>query len=257
VWSNEKTLPCIDLKGRLMKSLVLLSLVVCLIPAGLFADSPEFSKALDAYFSGDYSTAYSLFHVLAVSGDAGAQCYLGNMSSAGVGVPQDDSEAVKWYRLAAEQGYAPAQYCLGNMSSTGKGVPQDDSEAVKWYRLAAEQGDAAAQLILAVAYDTGKGVPQDDSEAVKWYRLAAEQGIAAAQYRVGAAYYTGKGVPQDFVMAHCWFNLAAAFGDADNRGQFLKARDLVASRMVPAQIADAQRMARDWRPKTWAELSSK
>ncbi len=204
-----------------MKSLVLLSLVVCLIPAGLFADSPEFSKALDAYFSGDYSTAYSLFHVLAVSGDAGAQCYLGNMSSAGVGVPQDDSEAVKWYRLAAEQ------------------------------------GDAAAQLILAVAYDTGKGVPQDDSEAVKWYRLAAEQGIAAAQYRVGAAYYTGKGVPQDFVMAHCWFNLAAAFGDADNRGQFLKARDLVASRMVPAQIADAQRMARDWRPKTWAELSSK
>ena len=40
---------------------------------------------------------------------------------------------------------ANAQNTLGAMNDRGWGVPQDDSEAVKWYRKAAEQGNAAAR----------------------------------------------------------------------------------------------------------------
>ena len=110
-------------------------------------------------------------------GDATAQIRLAEMYSNGEGVPEDDTEAVKWYRLAAEQGNAYAQYSLGWAYANGEGVPEDDTEAVKWYRLAAEQGVAGAQFRLGVMYDYGQGVPEDDTEAVKWYRRAAEQGL--------------------------------------------------------------------------------
>ena len=87
-------------------------------------------------------------------------------------------------------------------------------------------------------------MPQDSVEAVKWYRLAAGQSHTWAQFNLGASYYNGLVVPQDFVLAYMWFNLAAAQGD-ENAG---KTRDQVASRMTPEQIAEAQRLAREWKP---------
>ena len=104
-----------------------------------------------------------------------SQCAVqsGLMYDTGEGVPQNDTEAVRWYRLAAEQGLATAQFYLGLMYDTGRGVPQNDTEAVRWYRMAAEQGFAWAQFNLGLMYDTGEGIPQNDTEAVRWYRLAS------------------------------------------------------------------------------------
>ena len=42
----------------------------------------------------------------------------------------------------ANQGAAYAQYNLGVMYDNGMGVPENDAEAVKWYRKAADQGNA-------------------------------------------------------------------------------------------------------------------
>jgi TPR repeat protein len=75
-----------------------------------------------------------------------------------------------------------------------------------------------------------------------WYRLAAEQGHAHAQGDLGVMYYKGWGVPKDYVLAYMWFILAAAQGDEEA----VKLRDIVAGRMTPAQIAEAQRMAWEW-----------
>jgi uncharacterized protein len=124
-------------------------------------------------------------------------------------------------------------------------VPQDYAEAMKWYRLAADQGYALAQYSLGYLYVSGRGVPQDYAEAMKWYRLAADQGHAGGQYSVGHLYADGRGVPQDYVLAYMWFNLSAAQGD-----QFaVESRDVVAKRMTPAQIAEAQKLSREWKPK--------
>ena len=112
-------------------------------------------------------------------------------------------------------------------------------------RKAAEQGDAGAQGFLGLKYEHGMGVTQDYAEAVKWYRKAADQGYAAAQYNLALTYDEGKGVTQDSVEAHMWFNLAAARGNY----HAAKSRDLVAKRMAPAQIAEAQRRAAKWRPR--------
>ena len=98
-------------------------------------------------------------------------------------------------------------------------------------------------------YSTGEGVPQNDAEAVKWLRLAAEQGVARAQYTLGLNYALGQGVPQDYVEAHKWVNLAAAQSQGDEQTQYAKNRDLISEQMTPQQIAEAQRLAREWKPK--------
>ena len=99
-----------------------------------------------------------------------------------------------------------------------------------------------------------QGVPQDYAEAVKWCRLAAEQGDASAQYNLAVMYAKGQGVPQDYAEAHKWVNLAAAQSQGDRQKNSSKYRDSIAQKMTPQQIAEAQRLAREWKPKTWDEL---
>ena len=113
---------------------------------------------------------------------------------------------------------------------------------MKWWRKAAEQGFANAQYILGLTYAEGQGVPQDYAVAVTWYRKAAEQGFANAQYILGLMSTEGQGVPQDYAQAHMWFNLAAAQGNK----QAPKNRNIVGKLMTPAQIAEAQKLAREW-----------
>ncbi len=149
-------------------------------------------------------------------------------------------------RLAAKQGNADAQFHLGCMYYDGHGVPQNYTEAVKWFHLAAEQGNASAQFKFGLMYDTGLGVPQNYAEAVKWYRLAAEQGDADAQNNLGCMYKDGWGVPQNYFKAHMWFNLSATLGNQ----LALKNRELIARSMTIAQIAEAQKQAAEWRPKS-------
>jgi len=79
-----------------------------------------------------------------------------------------------------------------------------------------------------------------------WYRKAADQGYNVAQYQLGKKYANSEGVPQDNVLAHMWFNLAASVGGLE---EAVKARADIASKMSPAQIAEAQKLAREWKPK--------
>ena len=169
----------------------------------------------------------------------------------------DYAAALREWRPLAEQGDYKAQNNLGVMYAQGEGVPQDYVEAVKWYRLAAEQSYAKAQNNLGVMYANGRGVKQDYAEAVKWYRRAAVQGYADAQYNLGVMYAKGHGVKQDYVQAHLWFNLAAASQEKPKEREIsARNRDDIAAKMPPAQIAEAQRLAREWKPKTLAEVQA-
>jgi len=157
----------------------------------------------------------------------------------------DYETALKKFLPLAEQGHAGAQNHLGELYAEGKGVPQDYQEAMKWYRLAADQGDAAAQYFLGVRYDEGTGMAQDFQEAVRWFREAADQGNAAAQNNLGQMYYQGSGVQQDYVQAYMWVSLAAV------QGYELAAQglEILEKKMTPDQLAEAQRLAREWKPK--------
>lgn len=190
-----------------------------------------------------------------MQGYAQAQNNLAVLYESGQGLTQDYGQAREWFRKAAEQGFAVAQYNLGVMCQSGLGAPTDHAEAHRWFRAAAEQDNASAQFSLGVLHEKGFGVPVDNREAVRWYRRAAENGDAAAQLNLGIMCYFNRGTPQDYVESHMWLNLAASRflpSEAAKRERAVKNRDIVAKRMTSGQIAEAQSLARDWRPSSSA-----
>jgi hypothetical protein len=68
-------------------------------------------------------------------------------------------------------------------------------------------------------------------------------------------YGLGIGVPKDDVQTHLWVNIAASRANGEDAERYVKLRDAAAAQMTPAQIAEAQRLAREWKPKTWKDLN--
>ena len=139
---------------------------------------------------------------------------------------------------------------LGVAHMLCEGVPRVDAEVITWVHRAAEQGYAPAQYLLGIAYEIGRVVPRDYAEAVRWYRLAAEQGDADAQSTLGLMYGLGRGVPRrDYVQAYMWLNLAMSRVSGENATKFAQTRQSIAKKMTGEQIAEAQRLARELKPK--------
>ena len=132
------------------------------------------------------------------------------------------------------------------MYNFGMGVREDDAEAVRWYRQAAEQGLASAQNNLGAMYAFGAGVLEDDVEAVRWYRLAAEQGHAEASFKLGLMWGLGEGVPVDYVRAYAWLNVASARGAPKAAGLM----NYFAKRMTREAIMEAQTLSREVHDRT-------
>ena len=180
-------------------------------------------------------------------------------------------KALNRIKPLAEQGYPDAQFSLGKMYSNGNGVPKNDTKALKWFRKAAEQGHTLAQTILGAIYLwEGQGTPKDYVEAVRWYRRAAEQGNPNAQFSLGIMYKMGWGVSQDYVQAYKWFSLSASHSPkSPDHARMVAAglagkhkpedsvndREEIETELTSDQIAEAQKLAREWKPKTWKELS--
>ena len=184
--------------------------VLLIVACATGAAADSYEDAVSAYDRGDYTRAAQLLRPFAEQGDALAQYNLGVLYRKGRGVPQDDVQARQWYEKAAVQGQVKAQYNLGTLYFNGEGVPKDYPQALRWFRLAADQGEAVAQTKIAIMYDDGQGVSQDIVQAYKWYSLAATNGDKPAA----------------------------------------ELRDALAKQMTPAQIAKAQKLAREWKPKT-------
>ena len=252
-----------------------IALVAIVVVAGTGigeAPAPELSAELIA------------LHEQARHGEAEAQASLGFRYRRGEGVLQNDVAAARWFRAAAEQGHAEAQFNLGFHYREGRGVPQDDARAIRWYRRAANQGDADAQNNLGGMYARGDGVRPDGAEAVRWWTLAAEQRHAVAQYNLGFMYGDGldlprgpedamqasgraarsgsamagdrsgvaprgtPSVPQDYVRAYMWLILASRHGTGTVRDGARQGRARAEQKMSSAELAEARRRAREWRP---------
>ena len=159
----------------------------------------------------------------------------------------DDLKEYQNILTQAETGNAWAQSQLGDRYNEGKSVVKDSKEAAKWYRKAADQGFAAAQNRLARHYQEGDGLIQDMSEAAMWYHRAAMQGDYSSMWNLGNCYEQGHGVPKDYVEAYKWYNIAAV--DAILGNSIKVERDLLAEKMLPEQIALAQRLSSAFVPK--------
>jgi len=235
----------------------------------------------------DTAAAMEWYRKAAEQGRAEAQGRLANFFHDGISVPQDFALALEWYRKAVAQGDGESMYNLGVMYAEGRGlerdffvagewfrkaaengygfgVPEQYQEAVAWaeevqkYRGAAEAGDAEAQYRLATLYygpkARARNIPQDREAAIALYHSAADKGHALAMYALGLI-YQGKISRQtladtDYVKAHMWYNLAASrLSPGRERDLAVKDRDFLARyRLSPEQLAEAQRLAREWQP---------
>ncbi len=81
-----------------------------------------------------------------------------------------------------------------------------------------------------------------DIDSLAQFEMDAKKGRPDALYNLGLAYSTGQGVSVDFVAAHKWFNLAAVKGIEAAKGW----RAQIAREMNSSQVAEAQRLAREW-----------
>jgi len=144
----------------------------------------------------------------------------------------------------AEEGNVIAQNRLGLFYKVGKGVPQNYGQAKRWFEEAAKQGHAEAQINLGTLYLQGDAPPRSPQMALFWFSRAAEQGVVPAFAKLGQMYQEAQGVPPDFVQAYMWLYLAATNGDAPSAER----RDILAMNMTYAQIAEAQKLAREWKP---------
>ena len=161
---------------------------------------------------------------------------------------------------------AKAQSRLGTMYATGRDVPQDYVQAHKWFNLAAASGDteAAQALHRAASQMTPEEVAEAERLAQEWQlgdaglaftrgehekalelaRPLAERGGAYAQSLLGSMYLAGKGVPQSDLQAFVWASLAANSGDP----HLIKIRDRIGLRLTPEELAEAQKLVKEWTP---------
>ncbi len=97
----------------------------------------------------------------------------------------------------------------------------------------------------AAAYIRG-----DYATAIREWLPAAVAGDARAQHVVALMYSIGEGVRQDDVQAYMWIDLAVAnYFSQTNMNRAARFRQRIAERMTPAQIFEAQKLAREWKPK--------
>jgi TPR repeat protein len=178
--------------------------------AAATADAGPLQDAQAAYDRGKYSVALDLWQPLAEQGDPDAQAGLGALYLGGYGIARDEAAAMTWFRKAAEQGHPNGQFSLASLYYGRK----EYGPAASWYRRAADQGNALAQIRLARMYAEGPGLARDDVQAFKWFAVAAARG-ADSYARTNAA----------------------------------KGRDTTATKMTPAQVAEAERLLREWKPK--------
>ena len=211
------------------------ALAVALLIALAMPAWADFQAGVDAYSRGDYATALQEFKPLAEQGNADAQSALGSMYYHGQGVAQDYAEAAKWFRKAAKQHFVAAQISLGLMYEDGQGLPQDYREAMKWYRRAATWVNTRAQLSLkAIHFERTRNL--DDVMRSYWDQIRDNYGI-----RSWRSY---------LVEAYKWFEIIApVLPSGRERDMIDKTRDDIAEEMTPAQIAEAQRLAREWMEK--------
>jgi hypothetical protein len=114
----------------------------------------------------------------------------------------------------------------------------------------ARHGDVDAQFDLGKNYETGRiGLPKDFSQALSWYRKAADQGDPYAEASLGILFNFGKGVERDYAQAYMWFERAAMHARGANRDSIIELRDAIAGNLTAKQIAEAKRLAREFKPE--------
>jgi TPR repeat protein len=126
------------------------------------------------------------------NGDIFAMLALGIKFGNGVGIKQNEQDALIWYTRAADQGNSEGQFKAGLYHLMGYGCDQNEKEAFAFYLKAANQDHEGGCFSLAEMYESGWGVEANKEEAKNWYKKAANLGDPDAQMSLGRIYVAEK-----------------------------------------------------------------
>lgn len=183
--------------------------------------------------------------VAAAKGDPSAEFEVGARFAEGRGVSQSFQDAARWYQKSASRGFAQAQYRLGTLYERGLGVSPDPARAKVWYEQAAQQGNIKAMHNLAVLSANREGSAPDYETAGRWFASAADFGLPDSQFNLAVLYENGLGVEKDMQQAYKWLVIAARSNDAEAK----RRRDVLKTKLSAQELANAEKLARSWRPK--------
>jgi TPR repeat protein len=175
---------------KLLKpSVSLLSILLVFACQSVIADTAyDKSETVDniqayAFFkAGNYVAAKELWESLAARGNTTAMINLANLFQQGIGVDEDDQQALKFITQAAEKGDARAQYELGIEYEKGILLTRDIQQAAKWLLASAKQdnmdGQFAYGIMLLTAYGQGMQAASigQQQQALEWLTKAKQNG---------------------------------------------------------------------------------
>jgi TPR repeat protein len=166
--------------------------------------------------------------------------FVGLCRELGTGVRRKYSEAARMYDLAVEQGYPPAQSALGKCYYYGIGVEQNEDQAIELFRRSAENNNARGcyyyGMILefsdtpheAIAFYQRSADANDPfgqcalgiqlarnrefSDAVRCFLRAADQNDAGGFFNLGCCHVRGEGTEQDIAKGYQCFRKVLELG---------------------------------------------
>jgi len=196
-----------------------------------------------------------------------AQHNLGVLYYQGRVVAKDFKESFFWHKKAAEQGNEDSQEEVSIAYALGRGVEQNDSKAVYWMKKSHLEGKEHYPGRNEVGYvEHWIGVTMtvmaisskshiSRTEGLRWNKIAAELGNTAAQGGLAWSYATGDdGLPEDYVLAYMWANLSGTKRSLIGMRPIEDFKESLRELMTRYQIAEAQRLSRNWKRKTPEEL---
>jgi TPR repeat protein len=166
-----------------------------------------YARALDA--AKRYPEAAAQYAAADQGGDAWASLALGEMYSAGDGVPRDVGQAQRLFFRAGNAGFADAFSEGGALYLNAN--PPDYSQAIAWFEKAVQGGSPDGMAHLGWMYASGNGEPKDPARALSLFTEAAKGGSVDGMYFMGAVYHEGLGVQQDLATSCQWFIRAAMY----------------------------------------------
>ena len=98
---------------------------------------------------------------------------------------KDLANSLPFVLQEAKAGNQEMLYALGTMYENGLGVEQNENEAVNNYKSAADKGSSKAQFKLGTFLITGTHIQQNIEKGIEFLKQSAKSGEAAAQYNLG------------------------------------------------------------------------
>lgn len=174
------------------------------------APADDYDRGLQAYRSGDVTTAMTVLRPGAKAGHPASQSLLAFILDNADFV----EEATSLFKQAAAQDDPDAHSGLGNFYLTGRGVAKDEKQALLHFSKAAALGHALSVQVVATAYlkrQMGADAAADPQAAQQAVLRAAAHGHLPSVDALVEAYRSGRwGLPVDEAQAAQWQAKAAA-----------------------------------------------